>query len=170
MELPTSYLSCYSVIFVLDKMFSYVFVCNLIKKQPCHDQLSHISKQCTLSSSDQIRLITLKAFEMTPWSTNISQKESSICVGVLVSSRVGGFSVVHHTFGSVPARTQTFITRLFNVHKRLQTLQHSIKVFNEYLVDVCVVSCIVSSMSAFWQGHEYVTCMTVLFKVDYNSF
>ena len=32
-----------------------------------------------------------------------------------------------------PARTQTCITCLFNVHKRLQTLKHSIKVFNECL-------------------------------------
>ena len=36
-----------------------------------------------------------------------------------------------------PARTQTFFTCLFNVHKRLRTLKHSIKVFNEHLVDVC---------------------------------
>ena len=34
------------------------------------------------------------------------------------------------------ARTQTFFTNLFNVHKLLQTLKQSIKVFNERLVDV----------------------------------
>ena len=38
-----------------------------------------------------------------------------------------------------PAKTQTFFTSLFNVHKRLQTLKQCIKVFNERLVDVCEV-------------------------------
>ena len=37
----------------------------------------------------------------------------------------------------VPARTQMFFTCLFNVYKHLQTLKHSIKVFNECFVDVC---------------------------------
>ena len=37
----------------------------------------------------------------------------------------------------IPARTQMFFTCLFNVHKCLQTLKHSIKVFNERMVDDC---------------------------------
>ena len=47
-------------------------------------------------------------------------------------AQIAAFFIIKKNFPSQPARTQTFITWLFNVH-----IRHSISVFNEHLSDVC---------------------------------
>ena len=53
------------------------------------------------------------------------------------------------------ARKQMFVTCLFNVPKCLQILKHSIKVFNEHLVDICK-DCSECEIVCVWLGRHFV--------------